>query len=74
MPVWLVDVLERGRNTAHLSFEGSPAEAVRDLVTALKGAVMLARVQVGSSLLRSVAHSVLANLGTIATVPRKATA
>jgi TetR/AcrR family transcriptional regulator, transcriptional repressor for nem operon len=72
--VWLVNVLERGRNTAHLSFAGSPAEAARVLVAALEGAMMLARVQADPSRLRSVAHSLLADLGVTATVPRKATA
>ena len=50
--MWLVAVLERGRDMAHLSFAGSQVETARVLVAALEGAMMLARVQADRSRLR----------------------
>ena len=40
---WLADVLRLGRNDGTLSFVGSPLDEARSIVSALEGAMLIAR-------------------------------
>jgi len=71
---WLAEVLQHGREKGELAFTGPPVAAARVLVSALEGAMLLARSHDDPSRLQSAATRLLADLGVRAPVPEDAAA
>ncbi|HEY5900435.1 MAG TPA: TetR/AcrR family transcriptional regulator [Burkholderiales bacterium] len=61
---WLAAVLEEGRRSRELAFEGTPAEVAAMLVSALEGAMMLARSHGEPKRFRTVAERLVDELRT----------
>jgi TetR/AcrR family transcriptional repressor of nem operon len=59
---WLVHMLTSGRRKKQLAFAGPPVEVARLLVSALEGAMLLARSRRDHSQLHSVAKRLLVDL------------
>jgi TetR/AcrR family transcriptional repressor of nem operon len=60
--LWLTGVLDEGRKTKRLRFEGSVEEAARLLVASLEGAMLVARTYGDVSRLESAADRLIADL------------
>ena len=71
---WLAEVLQQGREKGELTFKGPPVEAARVLVSALEGAMLLARSHGDHARLQSAANRLLADLGVRAPVSKDAAA
>jgi TetR/AcrR family transcriptional repressor of nem operon len=61
---WLAAVLEEGRRSRELGFDGTPAEVAAMLVSSLEGAMMLARSHGEPKRFRAVAERLVAELST----------
>jgi TetR/AcrR family transcriptional repressor of nem operon len=59
---WLGDVLEKGRRAGELQFSGRPAEVAGLVVSALEGAMMLARSYGAANRFRVVANRLIGDL------------
>jgi TetR/AcrR family transcriptional regulator, transcriptional repressor for nem operon len=59
---WLTATLTQGRKNRQLAFKGEPAEAACVLVSALEGAMLLARTRRNTSHLRLIGERLLADL------------
>ena len=68
---WLAGVLEEGRKSGALRFEGEAASFARFLVSSLEGAMLVARGGGGTKVFDSVAQHLLAELGRRPARPRK---
>jgi TetR/AcrR family transcriptional regulator, transcriptional repressor for nem operon len=60
---WLTAVLSRGRTSKELTFSGSPADSARFLVSALEGAMLLARSHGDPGRFHSAATRLLVDFG-----------
>ncbi len=60
---WLAVVLEQGRSDSSLSFEGSPREMARMIISGLEGAMLVARPYGDLERFRTTAATLLASLG-----------
>jgi TetR/AcrR family transcriptional repressor of nem operon len=60
---WLVRVLQEGRKSKVLKFQGTPAEAAQALIGALEGALMIARSYGDVARFKSVSDRVLVSFG-----------
>ena len=60
---WLVAVLEEGRGSGSLRFEGSPTEVAQFIIGSLEGAMMMARFYGGIARFDAAARHLLANIG-----------
>jgi TetR/AcrR family transcriptional repressor of nem operon len=60
---WLTQLLQRGRTKKSLTFQGSPVENARYLVSSLEGAMLLARSYGDTARFRSAAARVLSDFG-----------
>ncbi len=66
---WLAATLQRGRKRKELAFEGSPVEAAQVLVSALEGAMLVARLHTSAARFQSAARRLLADLGAATPAP-----
>ena len=60
--VWLVDVLESGREDGTLTFGGSPIDTARTVISCLEGAMLYARPHQDTSRFESAAAQLLDSL------------
>jgi TetR/AcrR family transcriptional repressor of nem operon len=58
---WLVDVLEGGRASGSLRFDGSAADAAQFIIGSLEGSMMMARSQGGMTRFEAATRHLLAN-------------
>ncbi len=66
---WLAGVLDAGRGSGALSFDGDPADVAKTVISSLEGAMLMARLRREAPIFEAVAEHLLTSLATQPATP-----